>query len=57
MCEICSKLIINKREQRQPSSTVFIVNFEHISQIFQVTLNRHMFAGYRHPSGQILVQN
>ena len=57
MCEICSKFTINTRERRQRSSTVFIVKFEHISHIFQVTLNRYMFAGYHHPSGQILVQN
>ena len=41
MCETCLKLTI---------SGVFIVNFEHISQLFQVflllTLNNEMLAGY-----------
>ena len=35
-CEICSKLTIKTPEQRR--SGVFIVNFEHISQLFLVFL-------------------
>ena len=40
MCEICSKLIIKTPERRQwrqwRRSGVFVVNFEHISRIFQL---------------------
>ena len=38
-CEIRSKLIIKKPERRQSRrSGVFIVNFEHVSHLFLVTL-------------------
>ena len=38
-CEICSKLTIKTTKQRQlRRSGVFIVNFEHISQLFPVFL-------------------
>ena len=48
-CEICSKLTINTPERRQwHRSCVFIVNFEHISQIvllfLLLTLNMHVIA-------------
>ena len=43
-CEICSKLTIKTPEQRRRRSGVFMVNFEHISQLVLVfllwTLNR-----------------
>ena len=50
-CEICSKLTIKIPEQRQwRRSGIFIVNFEHISQLALVflllTLSRQMPAGY-----------
>ena len=35
-CEICSELTINTPERR---SGVFIVNFEHISNLFLVFIN------------------
>ena len=36
-CEICSKLTIATQEQHQSRhSSVFIVNFEHISHLFLV---------------------
>ena len=49
--EICSKLTILTSELRQlRRSGVFIVNFEHISNLFLVfqllTLNKQMLAGY-----------
>ena len=34
MCEIYSKLTIKTLERRRRRSVVFIVNFEHISQLF-----------------------
>ena len=37
-CEICSKLTIKTPERRQRRSDVFIVNFEHISELFPVLL-------------------
>ena len=37
-CEICSKLIKKKLEQRQWCSGVFIFNFEHISHLVLVFL-------------------
>ena len=36
-CEICSELTINTPERRR--SGVFIVNFEHISNLFLVFIN------------------
>ena len=50
-CELCPKLIIKIPEQHQwLCSVVFIVNFKHISHLFQVflllTLNEQMLAGY-----------
>ena len=49
-CEICSKLTIQTPEQRQRGrSGVFIVNFEHISQLFLafllLTLRNYSFNG------------
>ena len=49
-CEICSKLTIKTPERQQwRRSGVFIVNFEHISQLVLVflllTMNRQMPAG------------
>ena len=38
-CEICSKLTIKTPEQRWHRSDVFIVNFEHISQISVFIVN------------------
>ena len=39
-CEICSKLTIKTPERRHwHSSTVLIVNFEHISHLFLVLLS------------------
>ena len=50
MCEICSTLAIKTPEQRHwHCSSVFSVNFEHISHLFLVfllfTLNKSMLAG------------
>ena len=52
-CEICSKLTIKSTERRQwPRFGVFVVNFEHISHLFLVsllfTLNKEMLAGLLH---------
>ena len=49
-CYICSKLTIKPSERCQwRNSGVFIVNFEHISKLFQLflllTLNMYMFTG------------
>ena len=49
-CELCSKLTINTPQQHHwRQSSVFIVNFEHISQLFLVflslTLNKQMLGG------------
>ena len=50
MCEICSNLTIKTPERRQwRNSSVFIINFEHNSQVFLVflllTLKMWMFVG------------
>ena len=50
-CEICSKLTIKTQERRHwCRSSIFIVNFEHISQFFLMfsllTLNKLMLAGH-----------
>ena len=48
-CEICSDLTIKIPEQRQCCSSVFAINFEHVSHFFLVfnllDLNRYMFVG------------
>ena len=49
-CEICSELKIKPPEKHNyHRSGIFVVNFEHISQLFLVflllSLNRKMFAG------------
>ena len=50
MCEICSKLTLKTLEWRHSHrSSVFIINFKHISHFLLVflflTLNREMFDG------------
>ena len=48
-CEMCSKLTIKTPERYWRRSGVFIINFEHISQLFLVflslTLNKQISAG------------
>ena len=48
-CTICSKLTIKTPELQQSPPDVFVVNFEHISQIFVgfllLTLSKYILAG------------
>ena len=47
MSEICSKLTMKIPERRQwRRSGIFIVNFEHISQVVSVVNFEHVIAGW-----------
>ena len=49
MCELCSKLTTKTSEQPQwRHFGVFIVNLEHISHLFLLTLSMYLFAGKKY---------